>query len=107
MKKLSKVQKRKKKEEFLESYASIIIEKYYPKAKLYPHFIKIEIDGVECDYYPGAERINRIKGKTNEWSDLSHKDFLAHLQIDLNEKNFSSREEVLLLKHLGIDNVDV
>jgi hypothetical protein len=81
MSKLSKSQKKKKKEEFLKNYSSLIIEKYYPKAKLYPHFIKIEINGVECDYYPGAERLNRITNKTNQWHDLSHADFLNHLGI--------------------------
>jgi hypothetical protein len=80
-KKLSKQQKKIKKERFMADFGGDLVSKYYPKVKLFPHFIKIEIDGIECDYYPGAERLNRITNKTNEWSDLNHQDFLNHLVV--------------------------
>jgi hypothetical protein len=106
MKKLSKLQKKIKKEEFIKTYSPSIIEKYYPNVKIFPHFIKIEIGGVECDYYPGAERINRITS-SNGWSDLNHQDFLALLQIPLQVENFSTREEVLSLNNIGLFNGDL
>ena len=106
MTKISNHQKKIKKEEFMNNYSALLIEKFYPNIKIFQHFIKIDIDGVECHYYPGAERINR-KWCGNQWSDLNHADFLNLLQIPFKGENFSSREEVLLLKRIGLFNGEI
>ena len=78
------------KEEFFKMYSAEILMR--SPAKFYHAHIKVEIDGVECDYYPGAQqkidrtkygRLNRIDGGTNNWSDLDHKDFLSLLKIEV------------------------
>ena len=105
----------KVKEDFLKNYSGIIIAKLYPKAKVYAHFIKVEISGIEYDYYPGAQmknndgygRINNVTKLPNVWGDLSNKQFLALLQIPLQQENFSTREEVLSLNDLGLFNGDL
>jgi len=80
-KKQTKLEKRNRKGLFLRNYSASIMEQY--TAKVYPHFIKIEIAGVECDYYPGAGKINRIINGRNEWSDLEPEDLLKHLNIPI------------------------
>lgn len=102
------------KQEFFENYTAIIIERLFPDVKIFPHFIKVEVNGIEYDYYPGGEmklsegygRINNCTKIPNVWSDLSHKDFLALLQIDLNNDVFSTREEDIVLNELGIFKSD-
>jgi hypothetical protein len=94
---------RRRKEEFFEEYSSIIIAKYYPKVKMFQHHIKIEINGIEFDYYPGGQRLCKIEsGRYNKYVDFTIKEFLDMLQI---KENFSSREEVL--STLNIFNGDL
>lgn len=76
---MTKKEKRERKDQFMKNYAAEILIKY--PAVVYPHFIKIEISGVECDYYPGAGRLNRIINGKNNWSDVEPEDLLKFLKI--------------------------
>lgn len=68
---MTKKEKRLKKENFMRQYSLSLIERY--NAIIYPHFVKISLNGVVYDYYPGACKINEID-KLN-WQDLSHEEF--------------------------------
>ena len=100
--------------EFLERYSWLIIEKFHPKAKVFKTFIKVEIAGKEYDYHPGApfkqpmiiDGYGRMQGPPLKWSNVSHKEFLALLQIDPNYDVFSSREEDIAFRELGLFNDD-
>lgn len=78
---MSKTKKQKsiQKTQFLETYSDLIIKKHYPNVKIYPNFLKVIIDGVEWDYYPGAERGFRVH--TKSWFDISIPEFLKMLNI--------------------------
>lgn len=77
---MSKKLKSKKKEEFLKRYSLDLIQKH--NAKIYPSFVKISLNGKEYDYYPGAERIAKVNGKSFTWQDLTHQQFLKIWNCD-------------------------
>ena len=77
-------------EEFFKNYSDKIM--MATNVNYYDAHIKVWIDGVECDYYPGAPqkidqtkwgRLNRRTGGDNNWSDLDHKDFLLFFKIEV------------------------
>ena len=80
-KKLTKLQKKIKKEQFFEEYSMAILSKYGTKVEFHQHFIKIKMGGVVCDYYPGGERLNKIVNNGYDWSDLSNEEFLKMIGI--------------------------
>jgi hypothetical protein len=98
----TKQERRIQKEEFFEDFSSLIIEKYYPDVKMFAHHLKIKLNGVEYDYYPGAERICKKVNGVYKWRDLTISEFLNKLQI---KENFFSGREVL--STLNIFNGDL
>jgi len=78
---MTKKQKRIRKEEFIKEHSMALVQNF--NCKIYQHHLKIEIKGVECDYYPGAGRLNRIINGKYEWSDLEPDDFLKLIGLDI------------------------
>jgi hypothetical protein len=77
---MTKAQMRKRKEWFLQTYSVKIMEKY--NARVYPHFIKIDIAGQEYDYYPGKGSLNKVLGpRSNQWSSIEPEEFLKLINI--------------------------
>jgi len=80
---MTKAEKRKQKNNFLENIYPYI-DRDYETIK-YEHFIKIKIDNRWIDYYPGAEKVN-VLGNTptnNKWYDLKIEDLIKRLKIKL------------------------
>lgn len=101
MKKLTKKQKAERKERFKEDYGMKIYDKY--RSSTHEHFIKLNVNGFEMDYYPGAGRLNTIINGRNNWSDIEPDDFLDFIGV---EKNLISEDEVSFLNDMGIFNDD-
>lgn len=92
---MTKKQKQLRKVQFFEDYSAIILQNF--NCKFYKHHLKIDIKGFECDYYPGAGRLNRIVDGKNEWHDMEPDVFLKTIGIDLND----------IQEFTGIETLDI
>lgn len=80
--KLNKTQKRARKIQFFNNYRKEL-SSLKPRAIFYQNFIKIQISGVTCDYYPGAGRIMKMNNGYRKWSDLEPEYFLKLVGISV------------------------
>lgn len=101
MKKLTQREKNIRKEEFFKEWSYELI-KLTPTPKFYNHFIKVEIAGIEYDYYPGPGSLNNVivKGSAAWTFNVSHEDFLK--LVGLGHKINFSKEEIDLFDEWGI-----
>jgi hypothetical protein len=77
---MTKKEKRLKKEYFYNNILPIIQNDW--EIEVFEHFIKINIQGKVCDYYPGAGKLH-ILGKTysdGKWVDISIERFCEKLE---------------------------
>lgn len=72
---MSKKENKLKKDLFFKNHSIFLLEK---GAKIYPHFVKLVVRDDHYDYYPGAEKLNKISpGQKNHWVDLSNDEFIS------------------------------
>ena len=103
-KKLTKRQKAIRKKTFFEDYSADILQKY-PTTRFYEHFMKIDISGVEYDFYPGGGSILKVpqnrKPTSEDWKDLEPEAFLDIIKISI-KKDFFTEEESLFNEQSGL-----
>lgn len=108
-KKLSKRQAASRKKEFFIDYSASILEAFGTSVKFYEHFIKIDLAGVEYDYYPGKGsliKVSNIGYWLNEQSDVEPEDFLKMIDIPI-KKDFFTEEESLFNEDNGLISGDL